>query len=86
MAVLLLLSVFVAVRMFTDIPLLLQKWPKCHNTLHALDVWEMIVILVGTPEGKNPLGLHTCRLENNIKRKVKGMERNVMNWFKLDQG
>jgi hypothetical protein len=35
-AVLLLLPVFVAVRMFMDIPLLLEKRPICHNNIGAI--------------------------------------------------
>jgi hypothetical protein len=42
-------------------------------------------ILVGTPEGKRPLGRPRCRWMNNIKMNLREVGRDGMDWIDLVQ-
>jgi hypothetical protein len=42
-------------------------------------------ILVGKPEGKRPLGRRRCRWVDNIKRDLKEIEWDGMDWIELAQ-
>jgi hypothetical protein len=42
-------------------------------------------ILMGTPEGKRPLGRPRLRWEDNIKMDLQGVECGVMTWIHLTQ-
>jgi hypothetical protein len=42
-------------------------------------------VLVGTPEGKKPLGRPRCRWQNNIKMDLQEVECWVMDWIELAQ-
>jgi hypothetical protein len=42
-------------------------------------------ISVGKPEGKIPLGIHTCRWEDNIKMDLREIGSSDMDWIDRDQ-
>jgi hypothetical protein len=42
-------------------------------------------VLVGKPEGKRPLGRHTCRWEDNIKMDLQEVGCDGMDWMELAQ-
>jgi hypothetical protein len=40
---------------------------------------------MGDPEGKRPLGRHTCKWEDNIKMDLQEVECGSMDWIDLAQ-
>jgi len=42
-------------------------------------------VLVGKPEGKRPFGKSRCRLDDNIKLDLQGVEWGCMDWIDLVQ-
>jgi hypothetical protein len=42
-------------------------------------------VLVGRPKGKRPLGRPTCRWEDNIKKDLREIGIDGVNWIQLSQ-
>jgi hypothetical protein len=53
---------------------------------HAWEWRGVYRVLVGSPEGKRPLGRPRRRWENNIKVDLREIEIDGANWIQLAQG
>jgi hypothetical protein len=60
-----------------------MRWAK-HLALMGEEV-GVYRILVGTPEGKKPLGGPRCRWEDNIKKDLQKVGCGVMDWIEVAQ-